>query len=67
MYDEEKTIMPANTTEKEELIELLSNDICWLNAHINKMYQRMPANTIIDVKRDIRKYLMGIVEHLEDN
>lgn len=63
MYDKEN-IVPDKNEGKEELIELLSNDICWLNAHIHRLYQTVPANTIIAVKRDIRAFLLGVADHL---
>lgn len=63
MYDKEKTV-PDKNESKEELIELLSNDIYWLTGHINRLYQTVPANTIIAIKKDIRTFLVGVVDHL---
>lgn len=65
MYDKENAIKPVNP-EMGDIIELLSNDIAWLNAHINKMYRRTDPAMIIAVKRDIRAFLLGVVEHLEE-
>lgn len=65
MHEPNKTtITPDMYDDKEELIQLLSNDICWLNGHINKLYQNVPADTIIAIKKDIRCFLLGIVDHI---
>lgn len=63
MYDKEN-IVPDRNESKEELIGLLSGDIGWLAGHIDRLYQTVPANTVIAIKKDIRSFLIGVVDHL---